>query len=130
MTRATKGLLLSSLAIMALAACGGDDSSGSSEVDLDAAAGSPKECAYRVEEAITTDFLAERGIEVEQGMEALAFVGIRDAIKSTCRFVEPKATVGGTADDVVSFLGGQIDPQDGSSTGDDVNVSEPAPAVP
>ena len=128
MARSVAAALLTSLAII-LAGCGGDESSGATEADLDASVGSPRECSERLEQTITSDFLAERGIEVEQGAEAIAFIGVRDAIRSTCRFTDPTATLGDTADEVVSFLGGQIDAEDGDETGG-ADASAPAPAVP
>ena len=102
------------VAALALAGCGeeGSDESGGSAalgVDPKAVVGPPKECAERLIEIVTADYMRERGIVAEQGQEVLFRLAREMEIELVCRVVPADTPVGEAAEEVAEALKSEAD---------------------
>ena len=99
------------VAALALAGCGDDDSGGGTApaVDPKAAVGPPKECADRLIEVVTADYMRERGVIAEQGQEALFRLAREMEIELVCAGISADAPVGEAAEEVAEVLKSQAD---------------------
>jgi hypothetical protein len=102
------------VAVIALAACGGDDpdnsgGSSTSAVDPEAAVGPPKKCAARLIEVVDADYMRERGIVAEQGQEALFRLARQRVIADVCSSIPAATPIDEAAEEAAEILRSEAD---------------------